>query len=93
MTEPSPELQQLAEVYGVATDYWDWRGNHTVVSAETIVAVLSALGVDAGTTESVDMALSDARRYRWTRMLPPCVVTRPGWQLPFWVHVTHGRPA
>ena len=93
MTEPSPELQQLAEVCGVATDYWDWRGNHIVASAETIVAVLSALGVDAGTSASVDVALSDARRYRWTRMLPPCVVTRPGWQLPFWVHVTHGRPA
>ena len=93
MTEPSPELQHLAEECGVATDYWDWRGNHIVVRAETIVAVLGALGIDATTPESVAAALSDAGGYRWTRMLPPCIVTRPGWQLPFWVHVSHGRPA
>ncbi len=93
MTEPSPELQHLAEECGVATDYWDWRGNHIVVRAETIVAVLGALGIDATTPESVAAALSAAGGYRWTRMLPPCIVTRPGWQLPFWVHVSHGRPA
>ena len=92
MTEPSPDLQHLAEECGVATDYWDWRGNHIVVRAETILAVLGALGIDATTPESVAAALSAAGRYRWTRMLPPCIVTRPGWQLPFWVHVIHGRP-
>ncbi len=92
MTDASPELQQLAEMCGVATDYWDWRGNHIVVSAETVVAVLVALGVDATTPPAVDSSLAAARRYRWTRMLPPCVVTRRGWQLPFWVHVTYGRP-
>jgi 4-alpha-glucanotransferase len=92
MTDASPELQQLAELCGVATDYWDWRGNHIVVSAETIVAVLQALGIDAATPQAVGSALSAAHLHRWTRMLPPCVVTRPGWQLPFWVHITHGRP-
>jgi 4-alpha-glucanotransferase len=92
MTDVSLELQQLAELCGVATDYWDWRGNHVVVPAETIVAVLKALDVDAATPEAVDSALAAAHRYRWTRMLPPCVVTRPGWRLPFWVHVAHGRP-
>ncbi|HET6918552.1 MAG TPA: 4-alpha-glucanotransferase [Jiangellaceae bacterium] len=92
MTDASPELQQLAEMCGVATDYWDWRGNHIVVSPETIVAVLVALGVDATTPAAVDSSLAAARRYRWTRMLPPCVVTRRGWQLPFWVHITQGRP-
>ena len=92
MTDASPELQQLAELYGVATDYWDWRGDHIVVSAETIVAVLTALGVDTATPEAVGSAVSAAHRSRWTRTLPPCLVTRPGLQLPFPVHVTHGRP-
>jgi 4-alpha-glucanotransferase len=92
MTDASSELQQLAELCGVATDYWDWRGNHIVVSAETIVAVLAALGVDAATPKAVVSALSAANRYRWSRMLPPCVVTRAEWQPPVWVHVTHGRP-
>jgi 4-alpha-glucanotransferase len=92
MTEASAELRQLAEVLGVATDYWDWRGKHTIVSAETIVAVLAALGVDAATPGAVESAFSAAGRHRWTRMLPPCIVTRTGGQLPFWVHVNHGRP-
>src|SRR5215207_1189918 len=92
MTDPSAELVELAQTCGVAMDYWDWRGNHIVVSAETIVAVLAALGVDADSPEAVDSALSAAHRHRWTQMLPPCIVTRPGWQLPFRVHVKHGRP-
>jgi 4-alpha-glucanotransferase len=91
MTDASPQLQQLAEMCGVATDYWDWRGNHIVVSAETIIAVLAALGVDAATPNAVDSALVATRHHRWTRMLPPCIVTRPGRLLPFWVHVNHGR--
>jgi 4-alpha-glucanotransferase len=62
------------------------------VSAETIVAVLAALGIDAATPEAVQSAHDAASRHRWTRMLPPCIVTRPGWRLPFWVHVDHRRP-
>ena len=92
MTDASTELQQLAEKCGVATDYWDWQGNHVVVSAETIVAVLAALGVDAATPEAVESALAAADLHGWSRMLPPCIATRPGWRLPFHVHVDHGCP-
>src|SRR5215207_5978347 len=92
MAEPSPELRELAQAYGVGTEYWDWRGRRIPVSEETIVAVLTALGVDAATPQAVGSSLSVARRYRWTRMLPPCVVTRRGQPAPIWIHVTHGRP-
>ena len=33
---PSSPLIDLARAYGVATDYWDWKGNHVMVSADTI---------------------------------------------------------
>jgi len=88
----SPELRELAEACGVATDYWDWRGNHVTVSAETIVSVLRAIGVDAATPQAAAEALVAHRHDRWTRMLPPCIVARRGWTPHFWLHVTHGDP-
>ncbi len=52
MTGLSNELLALAQAHGVATDYWDWRGNHVQVPEETIVAVLAAMDVDASTSEA-----------------------------------------
>jgi 4-alpha-glucanotransferase len=92
VTELGKELSELADAHGVATDFWDWRGNHVLVSAETIVAVLRAFGIEAGTPVEAAAALSARRRERWTRMLPPCLVIRHGWTPQFWVHVTHGDP-
>src|SRR4051812_30908023 len=45
-------LRDLATAYAIATDYWDWRGQHVQVAAETVVAVLAGLGVDASTPEA-----------------------------------------
>jgi hypothetical protein len=56
---PSAQLVELARAYGVATEYWDWLGEHVTVSRSTIRAVLGALGVDAGTEEAVAVALRD----------------------------------
>jgi 4-alpha-glucanotransferase len=87
-----PELRELAEACGVATDYWDWRGRHVPVGPETVVRVLAALGIDAGTPEAAAAALRDRHRARWSRMLPPCLVTRQGQTPGFPVHVPHGAP-
>jgi 4-alpha-glucanotransferase len=94
MTELSPNLVALATAFGVATEYWDWRGEYVHVSEETVVAVLGALGVDAGTTASAGAALTRILTDRWRRMLPACVVQRAGAApaASFWVHVTHGQP-
>ncbi|MCI4675673.1 4-alpha-glucanotransferase [Candidatus Mycolicibacterium alkanivorans] len=91
MTHPS--LSELAHRFGVATDYHDWSGRHTVVDAATLVAVLAALGVDASTEESCAAALSEADRRYWSRPLPPTIVGRNGTETSFWAHVTHGDPA
>jgi 4-alpha-glucanotransferase len=88
-----PSLQQLADAYGIATDYWDWRGRHIEVARETVVAVLAALDVDASTAESVASALEEKHRLRWSRMLPPCLVMREHRTASIEVHVPHGDPA
>jgi 4-alpha-glucanotransferase len=92
MTDLSPELRELATECAVARDYWDWRGNHVLQPAETIVAVLRALGIDAATPEAAAAALEARRRDRWARLLPPCVVTRQDRPARFDVHVRHGAP-
>jgi 4-alpha-glucanotransferase len=90
MTDLSPELRELAAECGVATEYWDWRGNHTVRPAETIVAVMRALGIEAATPAAAAGALQARHRDRWSRLLPPCVVTRQGRTCTFEVHLSHG---
>jgi 4-alpha-glucanotransferase len=83
-------LRQLAAHCGVATEFWDWQGRHVDVSDETVIAVLSALGIDAGTPEQAIAGLHDRWHEPWTRMLPACVVTRQASGQTFWVHVSHG---
>lgn len=92
---PTPltaELTELAHAYGVATEFYDWRGVHAAVSHETVVAVLSALGVAAGTAASVRASLREVHDRPWTRTLPPCTVVREGEQRQVAVHVPDGEP-
>ncbi len=90
MSDGWAELVELATAYGVATEYWDWQGRHVSVRAETIVAVLGALGVDASTPQATRQALHTRWVDRWERMLPRCLVTRAGTSPWFGVHVDHG---
>jgi 4-alpha-glucanotransferase len=92
MPDLDPTLRALADAYSIATDYWDWQGIHVVVSRETIVSVLAALGVEAGTPELADQALERSWRERWARMLPAFLATRQGVSSSIWVHVSHGDP-
>jgi 4-alpha-glucanotransferase len=92
VTELDPALYDLAEAFGVATEYWDWQGQHVPVSRETVVAVLAALDVDASTPEAAAAALANHHRFPWTQMLPPCMVIRECRTASVWVHVPHGDP-
>jgi 4-alpha-glucanotransferase len=89
---PSPALVELATAHGVATDFWDWQGQHVVVPRESVEAVLAALGVAAHSEESVRAALDDVRDAPWRRTLPACVVVRSGRPAEVAVHVPHGDP-
>ena len=93
MTELAPSLVDLARRFGIATEYEDWTGGRVLVPEATLVAVLAALGVDAGTEQQRNAALTAWVRSYWERRLPATVVGRTGAQTRFWVHVTHGDPA
>jgi 4-alpha-glucanotransferase len=83
-------LLELAAAYGVAREYWDWRGEHVVVDAATLTAVLTALDVDASTEESRHAALQRKQAQAWAGLLPPYVVVWHGTARTVEVHVDHG---
>ncbi|GAA1902936.1 4-alpha-glucanotransferase [Streptomyces sodiiphilus] len=68
-------LSQLAAAHGVATSYRPAPGRCVEVEPDTVVAVLSALGVDASTPRAVSDALERHRESRDAAgLLPPTVV-------------------
>ncbi|MDR0959341.1 MAG: 4-alpha-glucanotransferase [Propionibacteriaceae bacterium] len=74
MTAPDSTLSELASRYGISTEFWDWKGNYVPISAETIIACLAALDVDASSPEKAWEALDAHERWQWKRHLPDCVV-------------------
>jgi len=75
---PTPALARLAEVHGIATEYWSFFGHRVEVPASTLRAVLDAMDVDAHTDAEIDAALADADDAPWRNLLPPSLVCRPG---------------
>ncbi len=74
---PSDALRALADAHGIATSYWSFFGEHVVVPATTLRAVLTAMGVDA--EADPDQALAEMTDAEWRRLLPPSLVVRQGW--------------
>jgi 4-alpha-glucanotransferase len=87
----SPELVELAHAYGVATEFWDWQGRHTMVARSTIEAVLGALDVESADDAQVSRSLAAARDRSWLLVLPDVVVARQGAAPRIAVHVEHGQ--
>jgi len=69
----SPDLAKLAAAHGVAIDYKDQLERTVEVSADSVVAVLHALGVDASTPGAVAESLHAVAQRPKT---PPTVVMR-----------------
>jgi 4-alpha-glucanotransferase len=93
MTELAPSLVELARRFGIATEYEDWTGRRVLVAEATLVAVLGALGIAAGSEQERNAALTAQQRSYWQRRMPATIVGRAGEPIRFWVHVTHGDPA
>ncbi|WP_371484406.1 4-alpha-glucanotransferase [Kitasatospora sp. NBC_00315] len=74
---PPPELVALAHAHGVDSTY-DPGSGPVPVGARTLVAVLAALGVEAGTPEAVRESTERHLAELRERLLPPCVVVRAG---------------
>ena len=93
MAPANPALAELARVFGISTEFWDWKGRHTQVSDESIIAILKAMSVDASDPEKVDEAVRELDERPWRRSLPPVVVVREGAIGHVNVHVVDGEPA
>ncbi len=93
MTLSNPALSELAALYGIGTEFWDWKGRHTRVSDETVVDVLKGFEVDATTAESAQAAVAAYHRRTWQRALPPCVVMERDQEYVVNVHVLAGKQA
>ncbi|MBO3142564.1 4-alpha-glucanotransferase [Dermatophilus congolensis] len=92
MEHPSQVLADLARAYGVATEYDNWKGEHVIVSAETIRAVLGAFDVDASDDAAASRALREREDEPWLRTLPAFSLVRAGEGGRVAVHVPHGEP-
>jgi 4-alpha-glucanotransferase len=86
---PPATLVELAHAYGVATEFWDWRGRHVPVLTRTILGVLAALDVRADTEQAAEAALAEVRERPWRKVLPDVVVTRQGSTPVVPVHTEH----
>ncbi len=91
MPRPAPALHRLAAALSVATEYGDWQGQHRQITDQTLKAVLTGLGVDVSTEESVEAALADQEELPWRRLLPPCLAFRSGRTVEVRVHPTQGE--
>ncbi|WP_311477017.1 4-alpha-glucanotransferase [uncultured Gulosibacter sp.] len=89
-TTPSTTLRQLAERYGVATSYHNWRGEFVEVSAETLKSVLAALDIDITDEHTLAAALRAADERPWRHGVPPTTMVRQGNIGEVAIHVPHG---
>jgi 4-alpha-glucanotransferase len=83
-------LQKLADAHGVGTSFQGWDGLPHSVAEGTLIKVLAALGVDAGTNQAIEAALAEAELAPWRRMLPPAVVIQQGEPVLVPAHVPNG---
>lgn len=86
-------LAELAEAFGISTQFWDWKGRIIEVSDATIIGILRGMGVDAATPASAQAALRELRLRPWRRPLPPCVVTEQGRAVQVEAHMDAGSAA
>ncbi len=83
-------LCELADAYGVGTQYWSANGTLEIVEDETLIKVLAAMDVDARSEESAYAALEEAHLAPWRDILPACTVAREGCVSYLHLHVPHG---
>ena len=75
--DPRP-LERLAAHYGIEPDFTDnWQRRHQVGDA-TKQALLTALGVPAGSAAEIEASLSAALTSSWQQVLAPVEVVRNG---------------
>ncbi|MDR1767142.1 MAG: 4-alpha-glucanotransferase, partial [Propionibacteriaceae bacterium] len=84
-------LGELAQAFGIATEFWDWKGRLTEVSDETVIAILKAMDVDASDPQKAQQALETLHNKPWTKTIPACIVMEQGRSWRVFAHVPHGE--
>ncbi|MEA5659200.1 MAG: 4-alpha-glucanotransferase [Cutibacterium granulosum] len=92
MALSDPALGELADRFGISTQFYDWKGRHTQVGEQTVIAILAEFGVDASTPERARAAAQRVRDDHWRRIVQPCVVLRAGQEGRVDVHVPADAP-
>ena len=92
MALSDPALGELVDRFGISTQFYDWKGRHTQVGEQTVIAILAEFGVDASTPERARAAAQRVRDDHWRRIVQPCVVLRAGQEGRVDVHVPAGEP-
>lgn len=83
-------LQRLANAYGVSTEFWGYDGKQKIVSTETLIKVLHAMGVENITDATIDTEIERRETQHWRRTLPAVVVARNSSETRVEVHLPHG---
>ncbi|MGO2749018.1 MAG: 4-alpha-glucanotransferase [Pseudoclavibacter sp.] len=83
-------IRDLASSAGLEVEYWGWRGEKEQVAAETLAAVLGALGLPASTDEEVAASTLEYENRPWRRAVPACTTVRSGSLAEVFIHVPHG---
>ncbi|MDJ0324826.1 4-alpha-glucanotransferase [Cryobacterium sp. PH31-AA6] len=83
-------LLELAQAHGVDTSFRGWDGVERTVAEQTLLGVLTALGVPVGTPKEIESSLAEQRSAPWRRLLPPTLVAREGSELEVPVHAGAG---
>jgi 4-alpha-glucanotransferase len=81
-------LNRAARLWGIEPEYVDTWGNRHVATPEIQKGILTALGIDTGSRESLDGAVEERRFRQWNRVLPPVFVAgQNDWAKGFPLHV------
>jgi 4-alpha-glucanotransferase len=69
------QLDRAASARGIDPGFWDIWGRYHPAPLETKVAILKAMGFEAGSPEELERSLAAQARREWDRLLPPAIVT------------------
>ena len=68
------KLDEAAKLWGIEQEYWDIWGKKHRASAAVQRAILLSLGVDAGTSKSIEQAQEEKLQQAWLRPMPSTLV-------------------
>lgn len=80
-------LEQAAKLWGIDLSYWDIFGKKHHAQPEVIRAILTSLGIDASSLESLSQAIRKRFQSEWTQVLPEVEVVGRHLDSPAWVNL------